>query len=451
MHKSTLIFSASCPPALWSLYSAAGAEPGVTLSCVTPGGVRGDGTHKDAGIRRTPSSPEEQSFAPCSVPRHSAPLCPATCQAGDRRPGYGTYEDIKGVRHRDPVQEGQQKGLRGGLRASVQGAELGHLPLQGCRWMRVCAGAPVEQRRNPDHREIEETKEREQQCEKSRASSSITATSPPLSSRTPSPLGARCKASPRQTRGPPGRGGGRLPPALRSASPAVSRCSAYLRRGAARLCSMLPALPPAAARGSRRGVGGAELPQFGKGRSGGPSKSGPGGVTQAQPPALRCLEGGCSCSFASAPPRPQGPECCAVLEPRSSPSARLGMGGGSCLAPPPPQTPTTLLHLCAGWKGWWIPIAMGTWHFACQPAAFRGNVGLFCWERRVAWRWEEELGLGSAGEEIPLPQMHRSQSPHQCCLHQFTREPNACLCLGGGSRTSGDTGTVMPQATSLLV
>lgn len=370
---------------------------------MTPGGVRGDGTHKDAGIRRTPSSPAEQSFAPYSVPRHSAPLRPATCQAGDRRPGYGTYEDIRGVRHRDPVQEGQQKGLRGGLRASVQGAELGHLPLQGCRWMRVRAGAPVEQRRNPDHREIEETKEREQQCEKSRASSSITATSPPLSSRTPSPLGARCKASPRQIRGPPGRGGGRLPPALRSASPAVSRCSAYLRRGAARLCSMLPALPPAAARGSRRGVGGAELPQFGKGRSGGPSKSGPGGVTQAQPPALRCLEGGCSCSFASAPPRPQGPECCAVLEPRSSPSARLGMGGGSCLASPPrrPPPPFSIFVQAGRGGGSPLPWERGILHASPQP-----SVALWgCFAGKGGWHGggKKSLSLALLGKRFPFP------------------------------------------------
>lgn len=418
---------------------------------MTPGGVRGDGTHKDAGIRRTPSSPAEQSFAPCSVPRHSAPLCPATCQAGDRRPGYGTYEDIRGVRHRDPVQEGQQKGLRGGLRASVQGAELGHLPLQGCRWMRVRAGAPVEQRLNPDHREIEETKEREQQCEKLRASSSITATSPPLSSRTALP--ARCAVQSIASANPrtPRPGWGTAPPG----SPlCIPRGVPMLCLPAARCRPPLLDAPGAAARCCPR------LPA-GCGRRGAPAVwEGPIGRSQqirtgrrhaGSAPSPAVLGGGLFLQLCFCTPPTPGPRVLRGAGAPKQPLSTVGYGWGVLFGIPPPQTPATLLHLCAGWKGWWIPIAMGTWHFACQPAAFPGNVGLFCWERRVAWRWEEELGLGSAGEEIPLPQMHRSQSPHQCCLHQFTREPNACLCLGGGSRTSGDTGTVMPQATSLLV
>lgn len=217
-------------------------------------------------------------------------------------------------------------------------------------------------------------------------------------------------------------------------------------------CPLLPALPPAAARGSRRGVGGAELPQFGKGRSGGPSKSGPGGVTQAQPPALRCLEGGCFCSFVSAPPD-LGLGCCGVLEGRGSPEAAPQHGwvwvGGLVWHPPAAhhRPSPSLCGLegvmdshCHGNVAFCMPARSLPWQCGIVLLGKEGGMDV----GRRAWAW-----LCWRREEIPLPQKLRSHSAHQGSLHQFTQEPRAHLCLGGGSRTSGDS-TVMPQATSLL-
>lgn len=75
-------------------------------------------------------------------------------------------------------------------------------------------------------------------------------------------------------------------------------------------CGRCPVLPAAcgAAGAVRRAVG-AALPQSGQGWAGGPSEWGPGGVTEARPPALRrgAVRGGpCLCGTRTPPPRPRG-------------------------------------------------------------------------------------------------------------------------------------------------
>lgn len=86
--------------------------------------------------------------------------------------------------------------------------------------------------------------------------------------------------------GPEQAGGGGGGQAVPTYLPGAVRCCPRCRPRGCRRCPVLPALLPGGA------VGGAALPQFGKGRAGGPSKSGPGGVTQARPPALRRRGGG---------------------------------------------------------------------------------------------------------------------------------------------------------------
>lgn len=170
-------------------------------------------------------------------------------------------------------------------------------------------------------------------------------------------------------------------------------------------CPLLPALPPAAARGSRRGVGGAELPQFGKGRSGGPSKSGPGGVTQAQPPALRCLEGGCFCSFVSAPPRPRARVLWGAgrpREPRGSPSAWLGVGGGPCLAPPrSPPPPFSIFVRVGRGGGFPLPWERGILHASPQPSLAMWD----CFAGKGGWYGcgKKSLGLALLEERRDSP------------------------------------------------
>jgi len=187
-----------------------------------------------------------------------------------------------------------------------------------------------------------------------------------------------------------------------AASPAVSRGSAYLRRGAAARCSrrcrpLLPAAPGGvwAARSSR---------SLGRADRAVPANQDREASRRLSPQPCGAWRGAASAAL-SLPPPTSGSGVVGCWKAEGAPRQPLSMAGygWGALFGTPPQPTTALLHLCAGWKGWWIPIAMGTWHFACQPAAFPGNVGLFCWERRVVWMWEEELGLGSAGGEKRFP------------------------------------------------
>lgn len=141
--------------------------------------------------------------------------------------------------------------------------------------------------------------------------------------RSPSPPAARTvRPSIPRARGemlpvPPPRPAAADPPRARSPAscPEPSGCSRpgsvrgarCLPAGAVRGCP-LPAGLPALSGAARRAVG-AALPQSGQGWAGGPSEWGPGGVTEARPPALRrgAVRGGpCLCGTRTPPPRPRG-------------------------------------------------------------------------------------------------------------------------------------------------
>lgn len=229
---------------------------------------------------------------------------------------------------------------------------------------------------------------------------------PPLSSRTPSPLGARCKASPRHTRGPPPRAGGRLPPAPRSALGLhPPRCP-----GALPTCGAvpLPAAPGAAARCCPR------LPA-GCGRRGAPAVwEGPIGRSQqirtgrrhaGSAPSPAVLGGGLLLQLCLCPPRPRARVLWGAgrpREPRGSPSAWLGMGGGPCLAPPrSPPPPFSIFVRVGRGGGFPLPWERGILHASPQPSLAMWD----CFAGKGGWygRGKKSLGLALLEERRDSP------------------------------------------------
>lgn len=178
-----------------------------------------------------------------------------------------------------------------------------------------------------------------------------TAADPPTA-----PAAPRCVPSPAAAPGPAACG------ALRG-----GRC---LPAGAVRCCP-LPAGLPALSGAARRAVG-AALPQSGQGWAGGPSEWGPGGVTEARPPALRrgAVRGGPASAGLGRPRPGQGARTDAegAVRPRYVPQEGrhilIAMGTSFCGRAASPHPPRQRGRCFAG-KGGWSGRGKGAWRGLC--------------------------------------------------------------------------------------